>query len=165
MWKLSRSWATPLTIGVFLLMAVTGALMFFHADIGLNRAAHEWLGWLLVAATGAHALANGPAVLRHFRASRLAQGILLASALVLVLSSLPGSSADDPSPPVLALRAVADAPLSTVAARAGKTPEQLVQDLTTAGFHAKSPGQRLRELSGDDRTRLGLAIRTALAKS
>lgn len=42
---ISRNWATPLTIGSFLLMAVTGLLMFFHLDTGLNKAAHEWLGW------------------------------------------------------------------------------------------------------------------------
>jgi ATPase subunit of ABC transporter with duplicated ATPase domains len=52
-----------------------------------------------------------------------------------------------------------------VAALAGNTPEQLVQDLATPGFDAKSPDQRLRELSGDDRARLGLAIRMALARS
>jgi hypothetical protein len=68
MLKVSRSRATPLTIGVFLLMAVTGGLMFFRADIGLNRAAHVWLGWLLEAAAAAHALANGQAVLRYVRA-------------------------------------------------------------------------------------------------
>lgn len=47
--KVSREWATPLTIGIFTLMAVTGILMFFHLDKGLNKTAHEWLGWLLVA--------------------------------------------------------------------------------------------------------------------
>lgn len=39
-----RKWATPLTIGSFLLMGVTGILMFFHLDIGLNKLAHEWAG-------------------------------------------------------------------------------------------------------------------------
>lgn len=36
-----REWATPLTIGSFLLIAVTGVLMFFHLDSGLNKLAHE----------------------------------------------------------------------------------------------------------------------------
>jgi hypothetical protein len=47
--KISTNWATPLTIGTFTLMAVTGMLMFFHADIGLNKTAHEWLGWVMIA--------------------------------------------------------------------------------------------------------------------
>jgi len=52
-----------------------------------------------------------------------------------------------------------------VAALAGKTPEQLLQDLAAAGLDARNAEQPLREVSGDDRGRLGLAIRTALAKS
>ena len=39
--KLQRDWATPLTIGAFGLLAVTGVLMFFHPDSGLNKAVHE----------------------------------------------------------------------------------------------------------------------------
>ena len=42
--KLSRDWATPLTAGAFIVLAVTGLLMFFHLDRGLNHLAHEWLG-------------------------------------------------------------------------------------------------------------------------
>ena len=41
--KISREWATPLTIGAFGLMSVTGMLMFFHLDTGFNKLAHEWL--------------------------------------------------------------------------------------------------------------------------
>ena len=44
-----RESATPLTIGSFLLIAITGVLMFFHLDSGLNKLAHEWLGWAMIA--------------------------------------------------------------------------------------------------------------------
>ena len=44
--KVSRDWATPVTIGSFGLMAITGLLMFFHLDSGLNKTAHEWLAGL-----------------------------------------------------------------------------------------------------------------------
>ena len=53
-----RPWITPLVIGTFVLMAVTGSLMFFHLDSGLNKAAHEWLGWAMVIAVVLHALMN-----------------------------------------------------------------------------------------------------------
>lgn len=56
--KVSREWATPLTIGLFLLMGVTGLLMFFHWDNSLQKTLHEWLRWLMVAAAVVHALAN-----------------------------------------------------------------------------------------------------------
>ena len=64
--KVSREWATPLTIGLFILMAVTGILMFFHLDSRLNKLAHEWLGWLFVVGVVAHAAANWTGVKYHF---------------------------------------------------------------------------------------------------
>ena len=112
MLKVSRSWATPLVMGMFMLMAVTGVLLFFYLDTGLNRAAHEWLGWLLLAAAAAHALANGPGLMRHLRTSRPAQAILLACALLLGLSWLPAGGPPQIPPPALALPAVAVAPFS-----------------------------------------------------
>ena len=63
---ISRDWATPITIGAFAVMSVTGLLMFFHLDIGLNKLAHEWLGWLMVAGVAAHAIANWGAFKRYF---------------------------------------------------------------------------------------------------
>lgn len=36
-----RTWATPLTVGAFLLMAATGVLMFFGYDRGLTAVVHE----------------------------------------------------------------------------------------------------------------------------
>lgn len=39
-----RKCATPLTIGASLLPGVTGILMFFHANSGLNALAQEWVG-------------------------------------------------------------------------------------------------------------------------
>jgi hypothetical protein len=53
-----RKWATPLTIGAFFLMAVTGVLMFFHIDRGLISGAHEWLSWLFLIGVTAHVIAN-----------------------------------------------------------------------------------------------------------
>ena len=53
-----RPWITPLVIGTFALMAVTGSLMFFHLDTGLNKTAHEWLGWAMVAAVLLHPLSR-----------------------------------------------------------------------------------------------------------
>lgn len=35
-----REWATPVAAGAFLLSAVTGVLIFFHIDSGLNKFVH-----------------------------------------------------------------------------------------------------------------------------
>ena len=56
--KMIRKFATPLTMGAFLLSAVTGVLMFFHLDTGLNKAAHEWLSWAMVIGVALHIAVN-----------------------------------------------------------------------------------------------------------
>ena len=32
-----RRWATPLTIGAFMLMSIAGILMFFHINPGISK--------------------------------------------------------------------------------------------------------------------------------
>ena len=133
--KISRDWATPLTIGSFGLMAVTGILMFFHLDSGLNKTAHEWLGWLMVAGVAAHAVANWNAFKRHFVVGRMGQRILAVSALVIAGSFLSFSNGgrEGGAPPALALKAVMKAPLSSVAPLSGKPVDQLIGELRSAG--------------------------------
>ena len=53
-----RSWSTPLTIGIFLLMSITGVLMFFEWNIGLVTQVHQWFSWLFLFAAGAHIITN-----------------------------------------------------------------------------------------------------------
>lgn len=81
-----RSWATPLTVGAFPLISVTGILMFFHLETGLSKAAHEWLGWFLVAGVAAHLWLNGRAFTTYFKRPA-AVAIMGAGALVLLLRS------------------------------------------------------------------------------
>src|SRR3990167_4662407 len=83
-----RPWITPLVIGTFVLMAVTGSLMFFHLDTGLNKTAHEWLGWAMVAAVLLHLLLNMNAFKRYFTQTT-GRWVMLASAAVLALSFVP----------------------------------------------------------------------------
>jgi hypothetical protein len=41
MMTIQREWVTPIAAGAFLISAVTGVLIFFHVDSGLNKVAHE----------------------------------------------------------------------------------------------------------------------------
>jgi len=61
-----RPWITPVVIGAFFLSAVTGVLMFFHLDSGLNKTAHEWLSWAMVIGVALHLLLNVAAFKRYF---------------------------------------------------------------------------------------------------
>jgi len=157
----SREWATPVTIGAFALMATTGILMFFHLDGELNKLAHEWLGWLMIAGVALHVVVNWVAFKRYFLVSRKGQLILAVSALVIAATfmPLPGQDEGGASPPVLALRALTKAPLSQVAPLTGRSAEALLADLKQAGITLDSADQPLDSALQGDRERTGAAMR------
>jgi len=164
--KVSREWATPLTIGSFALMAVTGLLMFFHLDSGLNKTAHEWLGWLMVAGVAAHAAANWLGFKRYFLSSRTGRTIMAVSLLVLAGSfvSPPGAQEGGGSPPQLAIRAITQAPLSQLAPLSGRSVDQLQADLAAAGISVQGPEATLASAVGGDREQIGKAIGVMFGK-
>ncbi len=144
-----RPWITPLVIGTFLLMAVTGGLMFFHLDTGLNKTAHEWLGWAMVAGVVLHVLLNLNAFKRHL-ANPTSRWVMGAWALLLALSFLPLGGGGGKPPFVAPVQALAQAPLSTVAQLAGLSPAQVRERLGAAGIASLSDTQTLKELVGPD---------------
>ena len=159
---IQREWATPLTAGAFLLSSVTGVLIFFHIDSGLNKFAHEWLSWALLAGVTLHVAANFGGFKRYF-STRLGQWLLGAFALVLLLSFFnPGEKKEPPfAPPIRALSA---APLTTLAQVAELTPEQLRERLIKAGLQPVSDQQSLSELTGPDLRRQVQAINGILGR-
>lgn len=157
-----REWATPLTIGSFLLIAVTGVLMFFHLDSGLNKLAHEWLGWAMLAAVGLHAAMHLKSFKRHFtRPAALAVIGVFVALLAASFYSPPGKPAKPPH--VLAAQAVLDAPLPQVAALAGKDTQVLLAQLQAAGIAADAD-RSLRQASGPERDRQMKALGIVFAQ-
>ncbi len=144
-----RDWATPLTIGSFLLIAATGVLMFFHLDSGLNKFAHEWLGWVMLAAVGLHAVMHIKSFKRYFTRPDALVVIGIFIALLAASFISPAGKSDKP-PHILVMQAVLDAPLPQVAALAGKDTQTLLAQLQTAGIAVES-GQNLRSASGPER--------------
>lgn len=145
---IQREWVTPVAAGAFLLSAVTGVLIFFHIDSGLNKLAHEWLSWILLGGVALHVIANFGGFKRHLDAPR-GQLLMGAFALVLLLSFFGSGEKGEPpfAPPIRALSA---APLSTLAQVAGLTPEQLRERLIKADLKPLSDQQSLGELTGPD---------------
>jgi hypothetical protein len=83
-----REWATPITIGAFLLSGFTGIVLLLKIDLPLARPLHEWLTLVLVIATVLHVIANWRLTLRY--ASRpLGRGILVLFALLTCASAIP----------------------------------------------------------------------------
>ena len=160
-----RDWATPLTIGIFSLMAVTGVLMFFHLDNALQKTVHEWAGWAMVAFVALHAAANWLGFKRYFKIGQ--RGLLLIGAFVLATAAsffiaLPQGD-EGPSPPAMAINALTRAPIAQVAPLFGKTAGQARHDLAAAGLTLADDQATLAEAAGGDRGKIGTALR-ALAK-
>lgn len=156
--KLQRDWITPITIGAFGVLAVTGVLMFFHADTGLNKAVHEWLSWLLLAAVAGHAAVNWLGFRRHLAGWRGKAALGIAAAL-LALSFLPLGGAGKP-PFVGPMRALADAPLPVLAQVARTTPDEIRSRLRAAGLATTGDADTVHALVGDD---VGRQIRVLAA--
>ncbi len=165
--KLSREWATPLTMGSFSLMSVTGILMFFHWDTGLNKVAHEWLGWLMVVGAIAHAAVNWNGFCRYFMTGTMGRAILVFSLLVTAGSfvSVSGKGQDGLPPHVMAVKAVTNAPLTTVAELSGKPVDQLMNQLKNAGIPVVSQSASVGSVISGDRSLEGKAIRVIFSRS
>lgn len=142
-----RKYATPLTIGSFVLMAVTGILMFFHLDSGLNKVAHEWLGWAMVAAVALHVVLNWRAFTLYFKRP-LAMGLVGVFVAVLGLSFLPlGGDQKGGRPDFAAVELVVNAPISELAPLLDTDADPLLVRLQAAGIAATAE-QSLSDLAG-----------------
>ncbi len=152
--RIQRQWVTPMTAGAFLLLAVTGVLMFFHADSGLNKLAHEWLSWLLLAGAALHVKLNFGALRQHLRrrGGQLAMAVFVAA---LALSFVPAGEEDGP-PFRVPVEALAHAPLTTLAEVGGVSVQEMMARLARVDAPASSAGQSVAELAGDPRRQLAV---------
>jgi hypothetical protein len=160
--KITRDWATPLTAGAFLLVAATGVLMFFHLDSGLNKEAHEWLSWALLAGVSLHVVSNVAAFKKHL-AGRRGQAIVGVFALLLALSFIPLEEEED-KPFMAPVQALAATPISTLAQVAKASPEEVMQRLQKAGLKPGSASQSVADLTGQDARAQMRALNAALGK-
>lgn len=141
-----RSWATPLTVGSFVLISVTGILMFFHLETGLGKVAHEWLGWVLVAGVAAHLWLNRRPFTTYFKRPA-AMAIMGTGALVLVASLLMPVGGAGSVPVRQILGSLTTAPISTLAMLAGKEEASLLAALAAA-HPGVTADQSLTDLAG-----------------
>lgn len=146
--KIQRNWVTPLTAGAFLLSAVTGVLIFFHVETGANKFMHEWLGWVLLVGAALHVLVNFGGLKSHLATAR-GKWVIGVFMLVLAASFIPLGGADEP-PFVQPIRALSQAPLSTLAQVAQTTPENLRDRMVKQGLQPTSDQQSLSDLVGTD---------------
>ena len=140
-----RSWATPLTIGSFFLMTVTGILMFFDVVPGYITFAHEWFSWFFVVGSGAHIAVN----FRPFKnqlGSKRGRFYAGAFSAVLIVSFFSWGRITGPQLKWPLMHALVDAPISALAHLKRLDPADLIGKLERHGIKAE-PGQSLAEVA------------------
>lgn len=156
-----REWATPFTIGAFLLTALTGILLFFKINLGLVKPAHEWLSWLLIFGTAGHLALNWRPLVHSL--SRPAGKIIVFVFIVLACASvLPLSVGKKRQHPVFSIAEVlAKAPLTAVAQVAHRSREETMAVLSSAGIRLVDGEQTIQEIA-DENGRRPLDVLTLL---
>jgi len=141
----ARTWATPLTISAFALMASTGILMFFGLDRGLVSVVHQWFSWLFLAGAAGHITANARPLKNHLKKPfGRASLALFAAVVVASFSSWGLTTGPQLERPIE--EALVDAPLSSLAGVTRTTPAALIARLQKHGIRA-TPNQSVRALS------------------
>lgn len=85
--KLNRKYVTPFVTLVFLMVGLSGVLMFFHLFDGYTEVAHEVLGMLFVVCAIFHILLNWKGLKMHFKKEVFlpaALGVLTITAVLIV---------------------------------------------------------------------------------
>lgn len=152
--NVNREWVTPITMGAFALMAVTGVMMFFNFRPGLTAPAHEWLSWAFLLGVIGHVTANILSFKRHLGSSRtrlivggFAALLLLALVAKTFLPSKPEAEPGWATP----VRALAKAPLTVVAQVGQMSQEALKARLTALGVTAPiTESTTIADLAGPD---------------
>lgn len=145
----TKKWSTPLTIGAFILMAVTGILMFLHQSTGLNKVAHEWVGIIFVVGALVHVWSNFPALTTHLKKpKRLAVIALFTVILGLTFISTGDAPAAGRGDNAIMAK-LANAPISQLAQLADKPEAQVLELLQSNGIAISSGDQSIADSTGD----------------
>lgn len=140
-----RTWSTPLTIGSFILMAVTGVLMFFDVVPGYLSFAHEWCSWFFLAGAAGHVAVNFRPFVKHLKSNwGRANVAIFTIALVVSMFSFGRITAPQLKWPIS--NALVEAPLSALADVTRTDQVELLAKLKTHGITA-TPKQNIKELA------------------
>ena len=145
-----RRWATPMTIGAFMLMSITGILMFFHVQLGIIKVAHEWLSWLMVIAVGLHVTLHWKTFNRYFTQKPAMAVIGLFGVVIVAAMLIPGGGDERRGPQggqMQASKVLMAAPLDKLAGITGKTLDGLQAQLQQQGLRVDNPTASLADIA------------------
>ena len=134
---LMNRYATPFTTGLFLASLISGMFLFFGVRGGGLNGMHEWLSMVLILPFVFHVAKNWRPIVNYMRNGWLAGPLALSlvAALAFVVPSYLFPSSGPGGNPVMALAgAFANGTVGEVAPLLKKSPEQVTEILTKAGY-------------------------------
>ncbi len=140
---IKRKPATSLTIGLFLVMTISGLLIFFELGTGGIRATHEWTSIAFSVAALMHILVHQKPFTRYFKERTVAY-ILLAVSLG---GALYAQSRNDLYAAEETYQQVIHSNLSDLTPLLGEDIGALRQKLAALGAPARDPDQSIFELA------------------
>ena len=111
---LSR-WATPLTLGLFAVSAVSGLALFLHIGQSVFHEMHEWLSVVLLAPFVLHMVRNWTPLLAYVRRRALLAPLALSLAAALAFAAPAALTGAGGGSPMTVARLVLTAPLADAA--------------------------------------------------
>jgi uncharacterized integral membrane protein len=144
----TRNWSTPLIIGTFLFIAVSGVLLFFHLEEGLVKEAHEWIGIAFIFGALVHIKINWVQFKRYFSLGlpRAVMTSVLAGSLFFMLAS---GHEEGGNPMVAAVKTLEKAPLTMVAQLQSRDADELHMLLEAKGFKVVDNNTSLSTIASD----------------
>ena len=140
-----KSWATPLATATFVILAVTGTLMFFKVEAGFIKPVHEWLSWAMTAGVVLHIIANWKSFTGYF--SRKPALAIIGTGLVVALLAVFAPAGEHSNPRMNMTKAMAMARLETVAEVAGQKSATLIEKLGSKGITVSLASMSIREIA------------------
>lgn len=149
-------YSTPLTVGLFLVSAVSGMALFFHFQGALFHGMHEWLSMLFLLPVAFHLVRNRNAFLTYFKKGWMAVPVAgaLAAAIIFALPALTGVAGERRPPQTMGAeitRALTNARIADLAPVFGQEPAELMDRLRAAGISVPGPDATLAEAAGGSR--------------
>ncbi|WP_321505274.1 DUF4405 domain-containing protein [Breoghania sp.] len=141
-------YATPLTIGLFLVSLISGIALFFHIQSGLFKSMHEWLSLVLIIPVGLHIWKNWRPMLGYLKRAPLAIALVLslaASGIFMANAAMSGRTGGNPA--IALIGKLQQNSVESVAPLFGYTTDGLVEALTAKGFTVTSADQTLAEIT------------------
>jgi hypothetical protein len=141
-----RNWATPITIGTFLLAGITGILMLFKINIGISREIHEWIGVLMVLGVIFHTVSNWKLFKSYFTKPAGLSIIGVFLVLGIISFAAPAESEGGVSPRQI-FQTMQNVPLTTAAQVVKTNPEAIKEKLEKEGFTVDNTNQTIKDIA------------------